>query len=1534
MLRSFLIVFGILALVSVILFAIIQLPSAQSYVARSIEGIFNETFNSELSIGELSGLIPFNMRVDDILLVETQHPDDERPVEEVQLDTLIAIKSVDIRVNPLDFLRNSISAKSLTIESPLVQLVLDNQGEFYKLERAFQRQVEVGMREPTKISEIEIFVPFLAIRNGSVVIEMRQPGVLVESRDPALLVEDIQLSAFAELTEDQRYLDIQFLHATVPAWGSDDFQISGQIFNDNRYFELNSFRFQHASSNISITGEISNFNILAGDVRNQLLDADYTIQIDTSLVYTSDFTFLNLSLPDLSHPVSVSIRATGDLDELNIEQTSVRYADSGIRFVGDVGNLKNPQELTYDGNLREFYFTNRDIHELVPVSQNYQFQDWNLLSMRGRIFGSLERTDADLKILTSDGNATINGDIQWLSNPDYYLKLVFQRLNLGQFVSIGLPDTDLNGQLLVEGTGFQVNNATKKSELNIYNSTVLHYTVDEMNIESSFNSGVFDARIFWEYNGSQIVASSIYDINNSGELSIHGESSYLNLKSLFPDYGVAETSLDLLFALDLSGSSIDEITGRFNIDMLDGTIGGKDAPAHQLYADLLDAGNGQRRLRFTSTMLDFDLSGDLYVHKLQNLAFYWTEYIEDRLDDEITFSQTSLDLLALEDYDNNRVDLHFDLTTKNLSLIHMYFPNFRQLESELTADIRLQADKQRMLLNGGISGNKILYENTAMESFNLQFTSNLQAGRKLSEFSVIDIEFYADKFNRGVLDITDLHVGISMLNENISLNTTISKIGTDDYGLRLGLLATLADSSVNISISDFDVGNEQFNWLIQESSQARYTSDNKFHIDGLTFISEDQQIDIRGTYSADLADSMLYRFYNVDIGRISALIDGRSTFDGKINGEFASRSLLNDPTVSGDIFLDALLIDGRLIGDVTFNSVFDSASDRFNTKINVYTDPEKYATYLSANEGRANDITIKGWFLAPDENVTPSDTLYHFDFDMRKIDAWILVPIIPTIFEETEGIATGTGVFNGRANDFYFNALFDVKELFAVPQFILTNYWLSGEVELDRNDGVTLRNVSINDSGQGTGRINGNIGFNDFQDERPFNLVMDMNRLQFLNNTFAVDVPFYGTVAGTGRVSLTGSNLSPFLRTLTPITTTTDTRLSIPLLAETTVEEQARFIEFVSSFDELFQPRTDEAEVLTRELLRDLTFAEYFRLDLQFIAPPATTVQLVFDPLTGEILNARGSGRIRVTLEDEVFQMFGNFDVSSGDYTFVAGDIFVRRFQLRNGGTISWDGDPANARINMTASYRTRPNIGVLTASLLDQQTRIPVDLILDITGTIQSIENDFYFEFPNAIDVSQNVTELTMLNSEDQKLIQATSLLFTGGFIPVSAGSDGQFSELGTSIQSRAGQVGLSQLLSNQINAVLSSSLNILDIDLNLTGFDQADLGVALRLFDDRLILRGESQFYTGSETGTETTLGDLGVTYRINRNLSLEVFHRRDPTLRSIVGNQAQAESINGIGLEAQVQFNTWGELRNRLMNQVRRLFGVKPNTTNDTN
>src|SRR5690606_30440318 len=107
-----------------------------------------------------------------------------------------------------------------------------------------------------------------------------------------------------------------------------------------------------------------------------------------------------------------------------------------------------------------------------------------------------------------------------------------------------------------------------------------------------------------------------------------------------------------------------------------------------------------------------------------------------------------------------------------------------------------------------------------------------------------------------------------------------------------------------------------------------------------------------------------------------------------------------------------------------------------------------------------------------------SDTLFYFDVDLPVIDAWILKPIVPSVFVSTEGVASGQGTMWGRVDYFDFNARFDVQEIQAVPRFLLTNYTLSGVVDLSREAGVILNNIQVKDRKNGSGILNGSIGFN------------------------------------------------------------------------------------------------------------------------------------------------------------------------------------------------------------------------------------------------------------------------------------------------------------------------------------------------------------------------------------------------------------------------------------------------------------------------
>src|SRR5699024_10820772 len=68
---------------------------------------------------------------------------------------------------------------------------------------------------------------------------------------------------------------------------------------------------------------------------------------------------------------------------------------------------------------------------------------------------------------------------------------------------------------------------------------------------------------------------------------------------------------------------------------------------------------------------------------------------------------------------------------------------------------------------------------------------------------------------------------------------------------------------------------------------------------------------------------------------------------------------------------------------------------------------------------------------------------------------------------------------------------------------------------------------------------------------------------------------------------------------------------------------------------------------------------------------------------------------------------------------------------------------------------------------------------------------------------------------------------------------------------------------------------------------------------------------------------LGNLSLVYRVTPHLSIRAFHRQVPTLGTfsatqVTGNQP---SVEGIGLEAQIRYNTW----QRLWRKIKDLFGL---------
>ena len=125
-----------------------------------------------------------------------------------------------------------------------------------------------------------------------------------------------------------------------------------------------------------------------------------------------------------------------------------------------------------------------------------------------------------------------------------------------------------------------------------------------------------------------------------------------------------------------------------------------------------------------------------------------------------------------------------------------------------------------------------------------------------------------------------------------------------------------------------------------------------------------------------------------------------------------------------------------------------------------------------------------------------------------------------------------------------------------------------------------------------------------------------------------------------------------------------------------------------------------------------------------------------------------------------------------------------------------------------------------------------------------------------------------------------------------------------------------MSQLVSSQLNRYLDAALPNLDVNLGVQGENPQDLdvvyGAALRLLDERLIIRGEGILESEKDQRqAEGFQGEFVVEVRLTPRVSAEAFYRREGSLLS---NRALT-SATGAGLSYQTEYATWKELWHRL-------------------
>jgi hypothetical protein len=338
-------------------------------------------------------------------------------------------------------------------------------------------------------------------------------------------------------------------------------------------------------------------------------------------------------------------------------------------------------------------------------------------------------------------------------------------------------------------------------------------------------------------------------------------------------------------------------------------------------------------------------------------------------------------------------------------------------------------------------------------------------------------------------------------------------------------------------------------------------------------------------------------------------------------------------------------------------------------------------------------------------------------------------------------------------------------------------------------------------------------------------------------------------------------------------------------------------------------------------------------------------ITLVLDPSTGDAINAKGTGTIRIEMPaGNDMRMSGRFLITDGDYTFTLKQLaFKRNFKLNKGSEINFNGLLGQTQMNVEGLYTARTSLyyllntterNIVDADKTDREyteTRMlqDVNILLFMKGTLANPNLTFKLDLPNKSGVGTIAyTKLQAANQNDQGLFkEVASLLLINTFVPL----DGSFDAGSSSSDVVSGGISnvsqiLSSTASNQLTNIIAKLTGdeSLSVDLRYKNYNYADqsnannrnefsFGLKKSLFNERLSVQVGSSYDWGKPVSSNTSssnfnpVGDFKLQYLFREGGSLSGYIFRTKNYDALVD---QPISRGGIGLNWSRTFNNFQE------------------------
>lgn len=632
---------------------------------------------------------------------------------------------------------------------------------------------------------------------------------------------------------------------------------------------------------------------------------------------------------------------------------------------------------------------------------------------------------------------------------------------------------------------------------------------------------------------------------------------------------------------------------------------------------------------------------------------------------------------------------------------------------------------------------------------------------------------------------------------------------------------------------------------------------DRISISHLALESGNQHLCIDGTIGAETTDSVTVSLRNISLLPIFETLEiDKAMLSGTATGTFVARDLLgNEPFLECPcLHVDSIGYNRCTIGNADVLARWDNAGQGFFLDADI------------ASDG-GHGSRIHG-------SIYPMAEALDLNFEADRVPVGFLKPFMEAFARDIRGFASGKCRLFGTFKEVDLEGDVFAQGVSLDIDFTNSTYTATDSVHM-RPGQIIVPEATLTDAEGHTARFSGWVHHEFFK--RPsFRFdVTDARNILAYNSTSAQNPIWYGRIFGTGNASIYGA---PGVLYIDADMSTGPGSTFTFVLSDQLEAVEYSFIEFRDVTPDSVRvalnvtPEPTEPESVRRIRQRFDNAEEDepsdYIMDIAVDITKDAAITLVMDPASGDDIRATGTGHLRMTYEseDEDLRMYGTYSVLSGSYHFTLQDIIIKDFIIKEGSTISFDGDPYAIRANLNAYYATNANISDLDESFRQDRdvarTNVPVHALMKVSGDIRQPDIQFDLEFPTLTQdtyrkVRSIVSTEDMMNRQIIYLL-ALNRFYTPDYMDKTTKGNELFSVASSTLSSQ-----LTSLL-GKLNDHWSIAPNVRS-DRGDFSDVEVDLALSSRLLNNRLLLNGNFG-YRDKSLNTNQFIGDFDIEYLIS--------------------------------------------------------------------